>query len=83
MPVPENWTGGRYGYLQGFRFQRKKLNRFVGRIFSIIGVEGRRGGAWRHPAEQERKMMKKLGFGIINCTHYAKIHESPKKMVFT
>ena len=30
--------------------------------FFIFEVEGLQGGDWRHPAEQERKMMKKLGF---------------------
>jgi hypothetical protein len=28
----------------------------------------------RHPAEQERKMMKILGFGIIECTYCATIN---------
>jgi hypothetical protein len=44
----------------------------VDRLFFIIEVEEQRGGAWRHPAEQERKMMKKLGFDMVKRTHRAK-----------
>jgi hypothetical protein len=49
-------------------------------LFFIIEIEGRRGGAWRHPAEQERKMMKKLGFNIGKCTHYAKANNFLKNL---
>ena len=40
-------------------------------------LEGRWGGGWRHPTEQERKMMKKLGFDTCNSKLYAKSYSFP------